>query len=59
MYMHIKHSFASILSNGGACDSHGGKMILHKDVRLILHDLESIGIPIAAASRYVSFMYHI
>ena len=30
-------------------------MSLHEDVRSILHDLKGIGIPIAAASRYVSF----
>lgn len=40
-------------SKGGATDSWGTKISLYKDVRSIFTDLKELGIPMAAASRYV------
>ena len=40
-------------SKGGATDRYGFKIKLYKDVRSVLKDLGELGIPLAAASRYV------
>ena len=44
---------STAFSNGGAYDSEGRTIKLYKDVRPILADLKEVGIPIAAASRYI------
>lgn len=45
--------YAMYHSKGGATDSWGTKISLYKDVRSIFTDLKELGIPMAAASRYV------
>ena len=49
---------STTFSNGGAFDSRGRTIKLYKDVRPILADLREVGIPIAAASRYVRNLVH-